>query len=73
MYLEQFALIVEDCDRAIRFFDLLGFEFVEESPSATNDGRGPMAGGIAQRRLTTRRALARPLGQLGLAAQDHET
>jgi catechol 2,3-dioxygenase-like lactoylglutathione lyase family enzyme len=40
MYLEQVALIVEDYDRAIRFFvDLLGFELVEDSPSLTNDGR----------------------------------
>lgn len=40
MYLEQFALIVEDYDSALRFFvDALGFELVEDSPSLTNDGR----------------------------------
>ncbi|MGH2900336.1 MAG: VOC family protein, partial [Solirubrobacteraceae bacterium] len=40
MYLEQFALIVDDYDDAIRFFvDALGFELVEDSPSLTNDGR----------------------------------
>jgi catechol 2,3-dioxygenase-like lactoylglutathione lyase family enzyme len=40
MHLEQFALIVDDYDDAIRFFvDLLGFELVEDSPSPTNDGR----------------------------------
>lgn len=40
MYLEQFALIVDDYDRAIWFFvDVLGFELVEDSPSLTNDGR----------------------------------
>jgi catechol 2,3-dioxygenase-like lactoylglutathione lyase family enzyme len=40
MYLDQFALIVEDYDSAIRFFvDALGFELVEDSPSLTNDGR----------------------------------
>lgn len=40
MYLEQFALIVDDYDRAIRFFvDALGFELVEDSPSVTTDGR----------------------------------
>lgn len=40
MYIEQFALIVEDYDEAIRFFvDALGFELVEDSPSLTNDGR----------------------------------
>lgn len=40
MYLEQFALIVDDYDDAIRFFvEILGFEFVENSPSLTNDGR----------------------------------
>jgi catechol 2,3-dioxygenase-like lactoylglutathione lyase family enzyme len=40
MHLEQLALIVEDYDRAIRFFvDVLGFELVEDSPALTNDGR----------------------------------
>jgi catechol 2,3-dioxygenase-like lactoylglutathione lyase family enzyme len=40
MHLEQFSLIVEDYDLAIRFFvDALGFELVEDSPSLTNDGR----------------------------------
>lgn len=40
MYIEQFALIVEDYHEAIRFFvDALGFELVEDSPSLTNDGR----------------------------------
>jgi catechol 2,3-dioxygenase-like lactoylglutathione lyase family enzyme len=40
MYLEQFALIVDDYDEAIRFFvDALGFELVEDTPSLTNDGR----------------------------------
>ena len=40
VHLEQFALIVDDYDRAIRFFvDVLGFELVEDSPSLTNDGR----------------------------------
>jgi catechol 2,3-dioxygenase-like lactoylglutathione lyase family enzyme len=40
MYIEQFALLVEDYDEAIRFFvDALGFELVEDSPSLTNDGR----------------------------------
>lgn len=39
MYLEQFALIVDDYDSAIRFFvEVLGFELVEDSPSLTNDG-----------------------------------
>jgi catechol 2,3-dioxygenase-like lactoylglutathione lyase family enzyme len=40
MQLEQFALIVENYDSAIRFFvEVLGFELVEDSPSMTNDGR----------------------------------
>ena len=40
MHIEQFALIVDDYDEAIRFFvDALGFELVEDSPSLTNDGR----------------------------------
>jgi catechol 2,3-dioxygenase-like lactoylglutathione lyase family enzyme len=40
MYLEQFALLVDDYDRAIRYFvDALGFDLVEDSPSLTNDGR----------------------------------
>ena len=38
--LELVSLIVEDYDRAIDFFvGALGFELVEDSPSATNDGR----------------------------------
>ena len=40
MHLEQFSLMVDDYDDAIRFFvDALGFELVEDSPSVTNDGR----------------------------------
>lgn len=40
MYLEQVALIVDDYDRAIRFFvDALGFELIQDSPSVTADGR----------------------------------
>ncbi|WP_293004141.1 VOC family protein [Mycobacterium sp.] len=40
VFLEQFALIVDDYDDAIHFFvDVLGFELVEDSPSLTNDGR----------------------------------
>lgn len=39
MHLEHFALIVDDYDDAITFFvDVLGFEIVEDSPTATNDG-----------------------------------
>ncbi|NNC81627.1 MAG: VOC family protein [Acidimicrobiales bacterium] len=34
------AVIVDDYDEAIRFFvDALGFDLIEDSPSATNDGR----------------------------------
>jgi catechol 2,3-dioxygenase-like lactoylglutathione lyase family enzyme len=40
MYLEQFALIVDEYDSAIDFFvGVLGFELVEDSPALTNDGR----------------------------------
>ncbi|MEU6270046.1 VOC family protein [Saccharopolyspora shandongensis] len=40
MRVELAALVVEDYDRAIEFFvDALGFEFVEDTPSSTNDGR----------------------------------
>jgi catechol 2,3-dioxygenase-like lactoylglutathione lyase family enzyme len=41
MYLEHFALIVDDYDAAIAFFvDVLGFELVEDSPAlTTSDGR----------------------------------
>lgn len=40
MHIEQLAVIVDDYDRAIRFFvDVLGFELVQDSPSLTNDGR----------------------------------
>ena len=40
MHLEHTALIVHDYDEAIRFFvDALGFELIEDSPSATDDGR----------------------------------
>ena len=34
------AIVVEEYDPAIEFFvDVLGFEFAEDSPSLTNDGR----------------------------------
>ena len=40
MHIEQVALIVDDYDRALRFYvDVLGFEVVEDSPAQTNDGR----------------------------------
>ena len=41
MYLEHFALIVDDYDAAIAFFvDALGFDLVEDSPAlTTNEGR----------------------------------
>ena len=40
MHIEQFMVIVDDYDRAIRFFvEVLGFDLVEDSPSLTNDGR----------------------------------
>ena len=40
MHLEQFALIVDDYDEAIRFFvGALGFDLIEDSPALTNDGR----------------------------------
>lgn len=40
MHIEHTALIVDDLDNAIRFFvGALGFHLVEDSPSATNDGR----------------------------------
>lgn len=39
-YLQLVALVVHEYDPAIRFFvDVLGFELVEDSPSATTDGR----------------------------------
>jgi catechol 2,3-dioxygenase-like lactoylglutathione lyase family enzyme len=42
MYLEQFSLIVDDYDSAIRFFvDALGFELVEDSPATTTEGGRP--------------------------------
>jgi catechol 2,3-dioxygenase-like lactoylglutathione lyase family enzyme len=40
MRIEQFTIVVDDYDTAIRFFtDTLGFDLVEDSPSLTNDGR----------------------------------
>jgi len=40
VHIEQVALIVDDYDRALRFYvDVLGFELVEDSPARTNDGR----------------------------------
>lgn len=42
MHLEQFALIVDDYDSAIRFFvDALRFELVEDSPAVTSDDGWP--------------------------------
>ncbi len=39
-HIDLFTIIVGDYDEAIDFFvDVLGFELVEDSPSATNDGR----------------------------------
>ena len=39
-HLELVAIIVDDYDRAIRFFvDVLEFDLVEDSPATTNDGR----------------------------------
>lgn len=41
MYIQHTTLIVEDYDEAIHFFvDVLGFDLVEDSVSATDDG-GP--------------------------------
>ena len=40
MSIELVTIVVEDYDTAIAFFvDALGFDLVEDSPSATNDGR----------------------------------
>jgi len=40
MHVELVAIVVEDYDAAIRFFvDALGFELIEDSPAATNEGR----------------------------------
>jgi len=42
MYLEQFALIVDDYDDAIEFFvDRLGFELIEDSPALTSRAGRP--------------------------------
>ncbi len=39
-HLQLVALVVQEYDRAIRFFvDVLGFELTEDVPSTTNDGR----------------------------------
>jgi catechol 2,3-dioxygenase-like lactoylglutathione lyase family enzyme len=39
-HLELVTVIVDDYDAAISFFvDALGFSLIEDSPSATNDGR----------------------------------
>jgi catechol 2,3-dioxygenase-like lactoylglutathione lyase family enzyme len=40
MDIELVAIVVDDYDRAIRFFvDALGFDLVEDSPAVSNDGR----------------------------------
>ena len=40
MNIELITLVVREYDPAIRFYvDVLGFELVEDSPSATDDGR----------------------------------
>ncbi|GAA2129469.1 VOC family protein [Actinomadura napierensis] len=40
MRLDLITIIVDDYDRAIRYFtEALGFDLVEDSPSRTNDGR----------------------------------
>ncbi|HEY8302172.1 MAG TPA: VOC family protein [Jatrophihabitans sp.] len=64
MYLEQFALIVDDYDRAIGFFvDVLGFELVEDSPSTTNDGRPKRWVRVRPPGATTALLLARADGE----------
>jgi catechol 2,3-dioxygenase-like lactoylglutathione lyase family enzyme len=40
MHLDLVTIVVDDYDDAIRFFvDTLGFELIEDSPTATDDGR----------------------------------
>ena len=40
MRIEQFAIIVDDHDKAIGFFvGALGFDLIEDSPSLTNDSK----------------------------------
>ncbi len=40
VHLDNVAVIVRDYDEAIGFFvEALGFELIEDSPAATNDGR----------------------------------
>lgn len=40
VHIELVTIVVDDYDPAIRFFvDALGFDLVEDSPAATNDGR----------------------------------
>jgi catechol 2,3-dioxygenase-like lactoylglutathione lyase family enzyme len=40
MHVDLVAIVVDEYDPAIEFFvDVLGFELVEDSPAATNDGR----------------------------------
>ena len=64
MYLENFALIVEDYDRAISFFvDVLGFELVEDSPSTTKDGRSKRWVVVRTPGATTGLLLARADGE----------
>jgi catechol 2,3-dioxygenase-like lactoylglutathione lyase family enzyme len=64
VYLEQFALIVDDYDRAIGFFvDVLGFELVEDSPSTTNDGRPKRWVRVRPPGATTALLLARADGE----------
>ena len=40
MFIESVTIVVDDYDPAISFFvEALGFDLVEDSPAATNDGR----------------------------------
>jgi catechol 2,3-dioxygenase-like lactoylglutathione lyase family enzyme len=42
VWIEQFAIIVDDYDKAIEFFTgALGFELAEDSPALTTDGGRP--------------------------------
>jgi len=64
MHVELVAIVVEDYDAAIRFFvDALGFELIEDSPAATNEGRPKRWVAVRPPGATTGILLARADGE----------
>ena len=73
MRLTLITIVVDDYDRAIRFFSgILGFDLVEDSPSLTNDGRPKRWVVVRPRGAETGILLAQADGQDQTAVVGHQ-